>query len=126
MKKKLFNIFRYIFSGGISFLINVSIFWILINNTDISYVISSIISFIISTFSGFILHKLITYRDNRSITNKKISLYYLLNIMNILMNALLIFILVEYFIIEKIYSLILSNIFISIYSYNIYKKIIFI
>lgn len=125
MKKKVFNTLKYIFSGGLGFLINISVFWILVNYTHIWYVLSSIISFLISTFAGFILHKTITYSDKGTITNKKISSYYILNIINILTNALLIYLFVEYLMIEKIWSLIFSNILISIYSFNIYKKLIF-
>jgi putative flippase GtrA len=125
MIDKLYSATRYIFVGGIGFLINISIFWMLINYTSIWYIHSAIISFILSTFIGFNLHRVITYSDKTKINSKKIIYYYVLNIVNIIINALLIFVFVEYLNVIKVFSLIISNILISIYSYFIYKKLIF-
>ncbi len=121
----IINIIKYIFSGGTSFLINILIFWILTKTTNIWYVYASVISFILSTFVGYNLHKKITYIDRSKTEIKTVFVYYILNIINISMNAFLIFIFVEYLNIFKLISLILSNTLISIYSFIIYKKIIF-
>ncbi len=121
----LTKIIKYIISGGLGFLSNILIFSILINFTNIWYIYSSIISFILSTLIGFNLHKRFTYTDKSKTKHETVIIYYILNVFNILMNTVLIYIFTEYLGIFKIISLILSSILISIYSFIIYKKYIF-
>ena len=125
MADKLHSAVKYIFVGSIGFLINISIFWILINKIHIWYIYSAIISFILSTLIGFQLHRKITYSCSDKINGNMIIYYYFINIVNIIINTVLIFIFVEYIHILKILSIIISNLLISIYSYIFYKKIIF-
>ena len=111
--------------GGTGFLANITMFWLFIHYTSIWYIYASVLSFSISTLIGYILHKNFTYKDETDTNSKKIIYFYLLNTFNILANALLMFILVDLLSIEKMISLIISNILISVYSYIVYKKIIF-
>lgn len=125
MKNKIINTSKYIFSGGMSFLINISIFWVLINYTIIWYVFAAIISFTLSALIGYILHKNITYSDRTKTSAKKMISYYIFVTANVFINSLIIFTLVESLNMQKILALMMSNLLIAIYSYKIYKKIIF-
>ena len=126
MLTKISNIARYLFSGGVTFLINASIFLVLTEHLNVWYIYSAIIAFAASALAGYFLHKTITYSDKTPTSTGKVIHYYMLNIANVIMNALLLFIFVEYFSILKIIALVISNLLIAVYSYFIYKKIIFI
>ncbi len=125
MRKMLVSLFKYIISGSIAFIVNITIFWLLINMTNIWYLSAATISFSISLSISFILHKNFTYKDRTIIRYKKILLFYTTNIINVIVNSVFLYVFVEFLELNKIISLIISNIIISIYSYIIYKKIIF-
>lgn len=125
MKQKIHNIIRYLFSGGIGFVLNIGLFWILINYTPMWYIAAAIISFIFSAYATYNLHKKVTYSSTSKTTVKSVTYYYLLNGANVVVNAILVFIFVEYVHVDKSISLVLSSLLISIYSYVIYKKFIY-
>lgn len=89
---------KYVFSGGLSALVNLFFLYVLTDIFGIWYLISSIIAFIFSTLASFFLQKLWTFRDNSwRRAKKQMAIYIVIGISNFILNPILLYTLVEKF-----------------------------
>ena len=91
-QKKL--ILRYALIGGISSLLNYSIFFFLLNYLNVYYLISSSIGFILSVLFSYYFNRTWTFRSTVEIKSS-IILYFLLYTFSLFFGLLVLFYLVE-------------------------------
>lgn len=128
--KVLFNqFFRFTFSGIFSFLLDILLFWLLVNyvfallNPSLNIILSVIVSRIISSLVNFNLNQTIVFGCNDF---KKIYFlkYYALCIVQMILSAILTTLLYKVLINETVAKIIIDSILFFI-SYNIQRKYIF-
>ncbi len=120
------KILRYFFFGSLGFLTNVAIFFVLIEYAHIWYVLSACISFAISVFVSFYLQSNWTFKgDKVKPIAHQIITFYVLSVVNVLVNGLLVFIFVEKCKTSHLVAVTVSSGLIAIYSFFVYKAFIF-
>lgn len=83
--KQVIIIFKYIMSSGLSFIIDISIFW-LINTIFKNIILATIIARIISSLVNYIINRNIVFKSNLS-RRKTIIQYYTLVLVQMLISA---------------------------------------
>lgn len=120
------KIFRYIFSGSTAAVVNISVLYILTDILKFWYVISSIIAFGVSIFVSFFMQKHFTFEDSSyNKTSQQFAYYVLISTINLLLNTILIYLLVDFIGIYYLYSQIISSGFIAVESFFVYNFVIF-
>lgn len=120
------QIFRYIFSGGISALITLCTLYLLHDLSNVHYLLASIAAYCLGVIISFTLQKRLTFQDNN---NQKIGLqgflYTTLLLFNLGVNIFIMYILVDLLHIWYLMSQVIAGGTIAISSFFAYKHIIF-
>lgn len=99
--KKLFNqIIKFGIVGGLAFLIDYSLLYVLTEFCNIHYLISSTISFTVSLIFNYILSIKWVFDVNKKQTPKEIIVFTVLSVIGLLINQLVMYLMVDIF---KIY-----------------------
>lgn len=119
-------IIRYLISGSTAALINFSCLYFLTEYLGLWYLYSTSLAFIISFFFGFFLQKFWTFQDqDKAKIHKQMAAYFSLGLMNLAVNAFLMWILVEKFSLWYMFAQFLTAGFLAFFSFLIYKFFIF-
>ncbi len=123
-RKKI--IIKFVISGGTAAFIDLSFLYCLTDCFGLWYLISSAIAFAVAFFVSFFLQKLWTFRDeNMRRTPKQMFWYFLVAILNLILNAGGMYLLVDVFGVFYLLAQILMGATLGINSFFIYKFIIF-
>jgi len=121
-----YPVMRYLSSGGIGAVINLSILYFLTDVVGIYYILSSIIAFLISLVVSYTLQRKWTFKHkNISYTHEKFIIFTIIAIINLGANTILLYTFTDIVGIHYIISQIFSMGIIAIWSYFLYKIIIF-
>lgn len=115
--------FRFLFVGGLSFVADFGLLWLLHEAFNLDLFISSVVAFVSSFFVNFYLQKLFTFQARKR-TARALALYTTLSIFNTLATGIIVTNL-ESTVIGWQGAKILSVIMISIWNFFIYKFFIF-
>lgn len=120
------RIVRFLLSGGTAVGVNLSILWIATEIFHVWYVLSAVLGTGASFFVSFILHKFWTF-ENEALNRVHVqfSQYVILGLTNIGVNALLVYLLVEYGHLWYILAQIISTGVIATCNFFIYRHLIF-
>ena len=120
------QVLRYLVSGATGFLTNISIYLLLLKVFDINYVLSSVLAFSAGVAVSFVMQKFFTFQ-NRTAGKTGVQLFkhILLLSFNLGANVFIIILLVEWVNISEIISQIATNIIIAMWSFFIYRRVIF-
>lgn len=120
------TIVKYIISGGTAAVTDLALLYILTGLLGIYYLLSAGIAFIIAFFVSFFLQKFWTFRDNnREKMYKQMSLYFIVGVTNLGINIGGMYVLVDKFNIMYILAQIIMGALIAIFSFLIYRFVIF-
>lgn len=120
------KIARYLFSGSTAAVVNLSALYILTDYFKIWYLFSSIIAFCLSLAVSFLMQKHITFREPSTERTKKQFLYYFtISVFNLSLNAIFMYILVDFLGLYYLLSQIVSSGIIAIESFFVYSILIF-
>lgn len=129
------TIVKYIISGGTAAVTDLILLYLFTEVLKIHYLLSSSLAFIIAFFISFYLQKFWTFRDNnREKMYQQMSLYLAVGIVNLAVNAGGMYVLVEHVLpnyvvagieITYILSQIIMGAFIAVFSFLIYRFVIF-
>ena len=120
------QIATYLISGGIAAFMNLSLLYIFTELFYFWYVTSASIAYISAFGVSFTLQKFLTFKDHKiDGIHKQLSLYFLVMLINLTLNALFVYILVEYFGIWYMLAQIVSGLVIAVESFFVYKLLIF-
>lgn len=117
---------KYIIAGGVAAVINLSFLYIFTDILHIWYVLSAVLAFIIALCASFSLHKFWTFRENSIERLKGQAIFYIfLSFINLTLNAILIYIMVDIFKLWYMLAQFIIMIAIAVMSFIINKKITF-
>lgn len=116
---------KYVMIGGTGFILNISIFYYFHKILETFYITASLISFTLSTLFSFFAQKNLTFNNQSKRIKKQLIFYYIFTSVNILVNTILVFVMVEILFFNPTIAVIESSVVISVYGFFIYKNIIF-
>ncbi|MFA5830815.1 MAG: GtrA family protein [Candidatus Paceibacterota bacterium] len=120
------RIFRFVISGGLAVLANLSFLFLLTECFRVHYLYSAMVSFSIGFFVTFFLQKFWTFREkDKSKIAKQMTLTFAVAAINLLLNTFLIFVFVEMMHVWYMAAQALASILLSLETYFLYKNIIF-
>lgn len=118
--------FKYVVSGGSSACANLGALYLLTEYAHIHYLQSAVLAFILAFFISFLLQKFWTFQDMREeVVHWQMMWYLSLSLVNLLINTLLIYILVEYLHLWYLAAAVASGAVLAISNFFIYKHVIF-
>jgi putative flippase GtrA len=117
---------KYALSGGIATLVHFSLLFFLTDIVGIWYIFSTSIAFVAAFFVSFTLQKLWTFRDNgRYKIKRQIGAYFSVGVFNLFLNALGMYLIVEWWGIMYLLAQLLVGLVLAGESFLICKYIIF-
>ena len=120
------QIVKFLIAGGTGAFVDLSIYYILTYVVELWYVLSSVLSFTVAFWVSFGLQKFWTFRDkNTEKVIKQTALYFLVAILNLVINTLLVYLFVEYSGVHKFASKIFASGIVATESFLVYRYIIF-
>lgn len=126
--KKIFSyhIARFIVSGGTAAVSLLAILFVLTEFVGVWYIASSILAFIVSVFINFTLQRLWVFEnDSQKNMTRQAILFFGVNLMNLLINAVLMYLFVDIAHFWYMLAQVCTSIIIAFESFIVYKKIIF-
>lgn len=120
------KIIKYIISGGSGAVVNIGVLYLLTDVFGYWYLFSSMISFFSSCWISFILQKFWTFKDvSVDKFSKQALMFFFVQTVNLGLNTMLVYLLVEFLGLWYIAAQIISGVLIAISSFIIFSKIIF-
>lgn len=125
-KQRLFLLIRYLFAGSLSLVTNIGLLFVFVVYLGWWYLIASTVSFIISVNISFLAQKYITFRETSThrIPRQMVQ-YILIAVFNVIANAIMVFVLVDFINIFYLWAQIVSAGIIAIWSLFVYRFVIF-
>jgi len=117
MSKLFKQIIKFIFVGGIAFLIDYSLLYILTEYFSIYYLYSSIISFIASLIFNYILSIKWVFNVSKKQSLKDFIIFIVLSIIGLLINGLIMYIMVDKIIIHYMFGKLFSTFIVMIWNF---------
>lgn len=125
--KKIFSQFlKSILSGAVSSLFDIFFLWFLTSVLGVYYLISSALSFILSTFLNYLLNISFVF-DERRISSRKIEIsgFFLISILALFLNQILMFIFVEKFEIFYLFAKIITIFLVFFFNFSLRRIFLF-
>jgi putative flippase GtrA len=126
--RKILNhhLVRYVFSGGIAAVINLGLLYILTEYAGLHYLVSGVIAFCCAVIVSFSMQKKWTFQDHSThATHKKFGIFVVVALINLGLNTLLLYLFTDLAKFHYIVSQILAAAIVALWSYFIYKKVVF-
>lgn len=127
-EKRIFRLARYLLAGGTGAFVNLGTLFVLVNYGKFHYLVGSIISFLIAFVVSFTLQKFWTFKNfekDQKLVGKQLTIYLLITLLNLGLNTLFMYILVDVFVVWYMLAQFLSAGLIAILSYYLYKFFVF-
>ena len=124
--KKQEQIFRYLIAGGFAFAVNIIVLYALTDILGIYYQVSTVGAFLVSFLVSFTLQKFWTFQDNSNDQlHLQLPLYLTMQLVNLGLNAGLMYVFVEYLHIWYILSQVIITSVLAVIVFFINKYYIF-
>lgn len=127
MYKKIIEFLKFSIIGALMTILSLFLFWLLMNQFHINYIISNIISYSVSVLISFYLNQIFTFNVkniNKKNQFKKIGDYFLMKLFLLLLDSASLFMLVQKFFMDPFYSKIFLTLLFLAISYPLSKFII--
>ena len=124
MNKLVKQIFRFTLIGGIAFLIDSTILFILTDYVGVHYLISSMISFTVSVIFNYIMSILWVFDVNKKQTRRDIVIFFILSLIGLGINQLRMYISVDLMNIYYMISKVISTALVMVYNFITRKKFV--
>jgi len=119
-------VFKFIIAGGTATVVDLVLLYIFTDIFGLWYILSASLAFMVAFFISFFLQKFWTFRDNdRKKIYQQMSLYFIVCLTNLFINAGGLYLLVDRFNIYYIFAQIIMGALIATSSFVIYRLIIF-
>lgn len=120
------QLLRFLITGGIAFSVNISVLYSLTSILGVYYLVSTVIAFLASFSVSFLIQKFWTFQDaSKDNLHVQLSLYLTLQVINLFLNAALMYAFVEYLHIWYIFSQVIIALGLAVISFFVNKTYIF-
>lgn len=117
---------KYVIAGGTAASIDLGLLFIFTDLFGIWYITSAALAFMLAFFVSFSLQKFWTFRDSSTDgIYQQMSMYFVIAVVNLLLNTGLMYVLVDYFHIWYMFSQVFVGGLVACWSFLIYKFYIF-
>lgn len=125
--KSMKQFVAYLLVGGGATIVEWLCFWIFSNYIGIQYLVATTLAFIASTFANWLLGRLFAFKDEAKNTNiiKEILSIYLVSVIGLGLNLVIMYVMVERFIINAMISKIMATGLVFFYNYFVRKLLIY-
>ncbi len=124
--KKHQQVLRFLITGGIAFSVNITVLYFLTSILNIYYLVSTVFAFLASFSVSFLMQKFWTFKDHsRDQVRSQLFLYLSLQVINLGLNAGLMYAFVEYLHIWYIFSQTIIALGLAVISFLVNKRYIF-
>ena len=117
MNKLIKQIFKFGIVGGIAFIIDYTLLYILTEYIGIHYLISSIISFTISVIFNYILSVKWVFNVKRKQGTREFIIFIILSLIGLLINSLIMYLMVDICNIYYMISKLISTFIVMVYNF---------
>ena len=127
-KKQMHEVARYLVSGGVGGVIHWTLLYVFTEKIGLYYVVSASFSFAFALIVGFLLQKIVTFRNHNldaRIVRTQFFRFLVTALCNIAVNALLVYLFVEKFLLWYLHAQIVSSAILAVTSFYIYKFLVF-
>lgn len=122
--KRLREIFRFVVTGGISFIVDYGLFFVLSQVMHINYLISTGTSFTVSVVVNYFMCVLWVFEEAKDSGKKTMTLFILTSIIGLIINLILMWIFVDLLSINEMISKILATLLVMFWNYVSKKRVI--
>ena len=120
------RVVRYLFSGGSAVAVDLIILYVLKHYFHLWYLPSAVIAFIVAIYVSFMMQKFFTFNDYKKEGTGKQMLYYLtLQITNLCLNTLFMYIGVDFLHVQYLVSQMIISGVMAISNFFIYRHLVF-
>lgn len=124
--RKYEQVFKFLIAGGIAFSVNIVTLYFLTDILRVYYLVSTVLAFLVTFNVNFVLQKFWTFREHsRDTLHVQLPLYLGMQVVNLSLNAALMYTFVEYFHVWYIFSQTIITLALSVISFFINKMYIF-
>ncbi len=117
---------KYVISGAATALVNLGVLFLLTEYARLYYLGSAIAAFVLAFFTSFFLQKFWTFRDSRiDKLHIQLTSYFVLAILNLLLNTIFLYLLVERFHVWYVFSEAFVMFGLAFFSFFVYRHVIF-
>lgn len=115
----------YFILGGILTLIEWAGFYLLTYLCGVHYILSNLLLFVLMIPLGMLVFKKAIFKTTKLKARNELLLSYVINIIGIVLNTLILWILVEFFALESLIAKIIASFLVAFYSFFARKKLIY-
>jgi putative flippase GtrA len=120
------NKIRYLIVGGSSFVLEYSIFWLLVSLFRVDSILANIVSFVLAVCYTFYFHSRWTFRgEHKYDTKKQFMAYVTLATLNLLLTSILIAVQVDLLDVTPLIAKIVCMVMVVVWNYLFLSKLIF-
>lgn len=124
--KKRERVIRYVISGSTATGVNLGLLYVLTDYLGFWYLASAVLAFIGGFFTSFFLQKHWTFQDNRrEETQRQMTGFLLLTLLNLALNTFLMYLLVDIFRVWYMLAQVIISLLIAFWTYNALRFFIF-
>jgi len=116
-KKLIKQLFRFGIVGGIAFIIDYLVLYLLTDIVGMYYLISSIISFTVSVIFNYILSIIWVFDVNKKQTIKQFLIFIILSVIGLGINSLIMYLMVDVLFTHYMIAKIFSTVIVMIYNF---------
>jgi putative flippase GtrA len=118
---------RFLLAGGTAAATHLLTLFLLVHYLHVWYLAAATVGFAIGTAVSFILQKLFTFRDyTRHLLKRQASLHVGLQIWNMCLNALLMYVAVDFLLIPYLIAQFMISLAIAFYNFFFYRRFVFV
>lgn len=124
VNKDIFRFIKFALVGVMNTLLNWSIFFIL-TKVELYYIVANVIAYLIATIHSYFWNSIWVFKYNNGSKIKSSIKFIVLNIIGLLINTIILYVLVDIFNINKLISLMLTTVIVMIINYVANKVWVF-
>ena len=124
VNKDIFRFIKFALVGVMNTLLNWSIFFIL-TKVELYYIVANVIAYLIATIHSYFWNSIWVFKYNNGSKIKSSIKFIVLNIIGLLINTIILYVLVDIFNINKLISLVLTTVIVMIINYVANKVWVF-
>ena len=125
INKNILQLFLYLVVGGLATIVEWITFYVFSSRLYLHYALATSLAFIFSTFANWSLGRIILFHPSESGILKEVIKIYITSIIGLLLNILIMFIAIEKFGLNKMFSKIIATMLVFSWNFLIRKLVIY-